>query len=344
MEVGWRRERIDRPIKAQTDDMYALASRRNIAYLLLPRLLPPILLLVLTPLLPNAYLQRIVTTSAVFALLALSFGFLLQSVGLVSLGGALFFGCGAYTAGALNAYYGLPIYWTVPAGTFVGAALATGLLLPSLRMRGVYFALVSLTLPLLLARIIEATQIFGGTDGLFGLEDFPDPLGEIYLVLGVTLASLFLLRRLLATDFGLALRAIKDNDQAVRASGINVTAYKAFATFLAALPGAFAGAYVTHVYGFVGISAWSIEYSIFPIASAVVGGMAVLPGPVAGAFILTPLAEAFREIASAVTERSSNLRIAFFSMALIAFVLVWREGLVQFLARKYAQLERWVKV
>jgi branched-chain amino acid transport system permease protein len=336
LPIEWRRERIDRPIKVQTDDMYALASLRNIVYLLLPRVLPPAALLILTPLLPNAYLQRIVTTSAVFALLALSFGFLLQSVGLVSLGGALFFGCGAYIAGALNAYFGLPIFWTVPAGTFVGAALATGLLLPSLRLRGVYFAVVSLILPLLLARIIEATRILGGTDGLFGLERYPNPLGEIYLVLGATLAALFLLRRLLATDFGLVLRAIKDNEQAVRASGLNVTAYKAVATFLAALPGAFAGAYVTHVYGFVGISAWSLEYSIFPIAAAVVGGMTILSGPVAGAFALVPLSEALREFGS--------LRVVFYSIALIAFILFWREGFMNFLTRAYAQLERWVKV
>jgi branched-chain amino acid transport system permease protein len=334
--AGWRRERIDRPIKVQTDDLYALASVRNLAYLLLPRLLPPLALLAFALSVPNPYYQRVVTIAGVFALLALSFGFLYQSVGLVSLGGALFFGCGAYVAGALNRYYGLPILATVPAGTLLGAGIATGLLLPSLRLRGIYFALVSLALPLLLQRIIEATHILGGTEGLYGLDFYPTRSVEVLVVLGTTTAAFFLFRRLLSTDLGLVLRAIRDNDQAVRASGIDIIRYKALAVFLAALPGAFAGAYSTHLIGFVGLDAWSLDYSVLPIAASVVGGLGTLAGPIVGAFVLVPLSEQLRD--------QGSLRVAVYSILLVAFILVWREGIVSYLVRMYHQLERWVRV
>lgn len=331
-----RRERIDRPVKAQTDTIYALASMKNIMYLLGPRVIPALALIIVPALLPTLYLKRIICLACVYALLTLGFDFLLHSVGLVSLGGALFFGCGMYTAGALNYYYGLPPVVTLPAGTLIGAVISTALLLPCLRLRGIYFAMVSLAYPLMIHRIIEATLILGGTEGLIGLDGLPNIWVELYLVIGVTLIALFGLRRLYHTDLGLVLRAIKDNDQAVRASGINITAYKALATFIAALLGSFAGAYMTHVYRWAGISGWALDWSIFPIAAAVVGGMGTLSGAVVGSFILVPLSEMLRAFAT--------LRIVFYSSALIAFILIWREGIMNWLERKYHQLERWVEV
>ena len=331
-----RRERIDRPVKAQTDSIYALASMRNIMYLLAPRLFPALALIVVPALLPTLYLKRIICIACVYALLTLGFDFLLSTVGLVSLGGALFFGCGMYAAGALNYYYGLPIVVTIPLGTLLGALISTALLIPCLRLRGIYFAMVSLAYPLMIHRIIEATLILGGTDGLLGLDGFPNVWVELYLIIGVTLAALFGLRRLYHTDFGMVLRAIRDNDQAVRASGINITLYKAIATFIAALLGSFAGAYVAHLYMWAGPSGWALDYSIFPIAAAVVGGMGTLSGAVVGSFILAPLSEMLRAFAS--------LRIVFYSSALVAFIMLWREGLMNWLERKYHQIERWVRV
>ncbi len=331
-----RKERIDRPVKAQTDTIYALASTKNIMYLLGPRLIPALLLLIVPAFLPTLYMKRIICLACVYALLTLGFDFLLHSVGLVSLGGALFFGCGMYAAGALNYYYGLPPVITLPLGAVIGALVSTVLLLPCLRLRGIYFAMVSLAYPLMIHRVIEATLILGGTEGLIGLDGFPNIWVELYLIIGVTLAALFGLRRLYHTDFGLVLRAIKDNDQAVRASGINITTYKAIATFITALLGSFAGAYVAHLYRWAGISGWALDWSIFPIAAAVIGGMGTLSGAVVGSFILVPLSEMLRAF--------GTLRIAFYSLALVAFIIVWREGLMNWLERKYHQIERWVEV
>lgn len=331
-----RKERIDRPIKAQTDDIYALNSFKNMIYVAIPRLLPILVLLILPLIMPNIYLQRIVSIICVYALLAIGFDFLLHSVGLVSLGGALFFGLGAYTAGALNYYYKLPPEVTIPMGTVLGAAMAVILLLPCLPLRGIYFALVTLIFPLMFARVIEATLVLGGTDGLLGLTFLPNIWVEIYLVVAAALIALFALRRLLGTDLGLVMRAIRDNDQAVKASGINITLYKALAVFITAMLGSFAGAYITHLYGWVGLSAWSLDYSILPIAATVVGGMGTLGGPLLGCLILVPLSEALRAF--------GPLRIVFYSVIMVLFIVVWPEGLMNYLRRKYHQIERWVKI
>jgi branched-chain amino acid transport system permease protein len=331
-----RLERIDRPIKVLTDDIYALSSLGNMLYIALPRLFPVLLLLCLPILSPSAYMERVITLTAIYALLALSWDFIALSTGLVSLGQALFFGVGAYLAGVFNLQLGLPPALTLALATIFGASVCTALLAPCLPLRGIYFAMTSLVYPLLMTRIIEATAIVGGTDGLVGVEPFPNPWLEKYLILVFLLATAFLLRRLITSDFGLVLRSISDNDQAVRASGINISFYKLVAIWIGSALGSFAGAYFTHLYMFVGLSAFSLDLSILPIACAVVGGIGTLAGPVLGAFVLVPLAEMLRDL--------GTLRIVAYSLLLVALVLFKPEGVLSYLKRKYEQVERWVEV
>ncbi|HXV81591.1 MAG TPA: branched-chain amino acid ABC transporter permease [Candidatus Binatia bacterium] len=331
-----RLERIDRPIKVLTEDIYALSSVRNMLYLALPRLVPAIVILLLPLLAQGGYLERVITLTALYALLALSWDFIALSTGLVSLGQALFFGVGAYFAGVLNLHLGLPPLLTLALASLLGATLCTVLLVPCLPLRGIYFAMTTLVYPLLMTRIIEATAIVGGTDGLVGVAPFPNVWVERYLILLFLLIATFFVRRLMTTDFGLVLRSISDNEQAVRASGINVTYYKIVAVWIGAALGSFAGAYFTHLYMFVGLSAFSLDLSILPIACAVVGGVGSLVGPVLGAFILIPLAEMLRDL--------GTLRIVAYSLLLVALILFKPEGLMSTLKRKYEQVERWVEV
>lgn len=331
-----RLERIDRPIKVLAEDIYALGSLKTMVYVAVPRLLPALLVLLVPALAPGDYFQRVATLAAIYGLLALSWDFIALSTGLVSLGQALFFGVGAYLAGLLNLQFGLPPSLTLPLATIVGATICTALLAPCLPLRGIYFAMTTLVYPLLMARTIEATAIVGGTDGLVGVASFPGVWSERYVILIFLLAAAFSLRRLMTTDFGLVLRSISDNDQAVKASGINLTCYKLIAVWIGAALGCFAGAYFTHLYMFVGLSAFSLDLSILPIACAVVGGLGTLAGSVLGAFILVPLAEMLRDL--------GTLRIVAYSLLLVALVLFKPEGILSYLKRKYEQVERWVEV
>ncbi len=330
-----RKERIDRPIKARTDDIYALMGYREISYLLLPRVLPIAVLLILPLIVPNLYYLRVLNIALSFAILAASWDFLANYVGLVSLGHALFFGIGAYTAGAFSAYFDLPIFVTIPLATLIGATISTALIYPTLKVRGIYFSLITLAFPLLLARLIEATDILGGTLGITDVEGFPNPWVESYLLIFSLIVVVFGLRRLLGEDLGIVLRAIKDNDLTVEASGINVNKYRAIAVFISSAIASFVGAYTAHSYMFVGLPYLNLEYSIFPIAATVVGGMSSIAGAAIGAFILVPLSEALREF--------GTLRIAIYSLLLMLFIAIRPEGIYMFLWRKYHQIERWVK-
>jgi branched-chain amino acid transport system permease protein len=280
--------------------------------------------------------QKIIIIACIFAFLALSFDFLAHFVGIVCLGGAFFTGVGGYISGLLNSAFGLPLVITIPIATIGGGVICTLFLLPCLPMRGIYFAIVSLMYPLLFARVIQALNIFGGTDGLPGLATFPNIWVELYLILPLILIITFGLRRLVNEDFGMVLRAIKDNDQAVKASNINITWFKMKAVFLAAAIGCFSGAYLTHLYGWVGISLFALDFSIFPIAATVVGGVGTLVGPVIGALILTLFSEMLREF--------GPLRVVFYSLILAGLVILNTGGLVPYLQRKYHQFERWIEI
>lgn len=305
------------------------------AYLIMPRAVLIIGLLSL-PLVLEMYWQRVLCAAGIYALLALGFDFLTEYVGLVCLGGALFIGTGGYISGLLSEYFGWSPFLTIPVASVTGAAVCTLVLLPCLRLRGIYFAIVSFMLPLFAVFIIVALNVFGGTEGISALTTLPDIWTEQYLIIVMVIASLFAVRRLVNEDIGLILRGIKDNDQAVKASGINITVYKAKAVFIAALIGCFGGAYLSHLYGWLGISLFAMDFSIIPIAASVMGGMGTLVGPVLGAFILTPLSEALRGF--------GQLRVVLYSVILIGFIVYKPEGLMNYFRRKYEQFERWEKV
>jgi branched-chain amino acid transport system permease protein len=331
-----RKERLDRGIKVRSEGLYALMSWRELTYLFLPRVVLIGGILVLPLVMPSMYWQRVISIVCIYALLALSFDFLAHYVGLVSLGGAFFIGTGGYIAAILNTSFGLPPLLTIPIATLLGAVICTLFLLPCLPLRGVYFAIVTLMYPLLFARVIEALDILGGTDGIMGVESFANRWMEQYFIILMILFFLFGTRRLVNQDIGLVFRAVKDNDQSVRASGMSVTYYKAIAVFIASGIGCLAGAYLVHFYMWAGLSTFALDFSILPIAATVIGGSGTLVGPVLGAFILVPISELLRAF--------GTLRIVFYALILLAFIIFRSEGIMVYGQRKYHQFEKWTKV
>ncbi len=333
----YRKERLDRGIKVRADSIYAISGWSEMLYLLGPRLVLILGMLCLPIVLLGApYWKRVVEVTCVYALLSISFDFLANFVGLVLLGGAFFIGVGGYISALLNAKLSLPFFLSIPLSSILGAFVSTLLILPCLPLRGIYFAIVTLMYPLIFSKIIVALNILGGTNGIMGISPIPSSWVEEYMVIAATLVALFSLRRLVNEDFGLVLRGIKDNDQAVRATGINITYCKAVAVFIASLIGCFAGAFLSHLYMWAGISLFALDFSIIPIAATVIGGGGTLSGPLIGSFILVPLSELLRAF--------GTLRIVFYSLILTAFIVFKSEGLMVYAQRKYHQFERWVKV
>ena len=335
-DITRRKERLDRGVKVRADTMYAVSSWKEMLFLLLPRAALVIGLLLVPLMAPSLYWQKVICIVGVYALLAIGFDFLAYFVGLVCLGGALFVGVGAYVSGIINYNFGLSPVLTVPIGAITGALICTLVLLPTLPLRGVYFAIVTFMYPVVAERIIWATGAFGGTDGIPGLTMLTNTWVNQYVILAVVLGFTFGLRRLVNEDIGVVLRGVKDNDQAIRASGMSITYYKAVAVFVAALMGCFGGAYLAHLYGWVGISLFAMDFSVFPLVATIVGGPATLVGPLLGCIILVPVSEIFRAFGA--------LRIVFYSLIMVLFILFWSEGLLNWARRKYEQFEHWVSV
>ncbi|MCW8860172.1 MAG: branched-chain amino acid ABC transporter permease [Deltaproteobacteria bacterium] len=311
-------------------------SWRELSYLTMPRMVLIVGLLILPFVMPSMYWQRVISIVCIYALLAVSFDLLAHFVGLVSLGGALFIGVGGYLSAIMNTSFGFPPLLAIPIATIAGAGICTLLLLPCLPLRGVYFAIVSLMYPLAMRRVIEALDILGGTDGIMGIDSFPNRWIEQYFVILMVLLFLFGVRRLVNLDLGLVLRAVKDNDQAVRASGMSITFYKAVAVFISSAMGCLGGACIVHIYMWSGMSLFALDFSILPIAATVIGGAGTLVGPVLGCLILVPVSELLREF--------GTLRIVFYSLILVGFIVFRSEGIMVYGQRKYHQIERWVKV
>jgi branched-chain amino acid transport system permease protein len=333
-EVKLRRKRLDRGIKARTDSVFVIAAPNDLIYVLAPRVVP-VLCLLLLPLVLNGYQAKILVHACVIGLLAMSWD-LLASCGLFSLGQSLFFGVGAYLAGSMNKYLDVPIWLTLPLATIGGGLLSAALLAPVVRLRGVYFAMVTLMLPLLFRKIVEAWGILGGTHGLSTLSGFPNNWVAEYLAVIAFLGVLFGLRKLIESDYGLVLKAIRDDDRAVMSAGINIYSRKVQALFLAGSIASFAGAFMTHHFEFVGFSVFAWDYAILPVAATTLGGPGTFAGAALGSMILVPLSEFLRAM--------GGLRIAIYCTILIVCVISLPEGLFRFLERKYHQFETVVEV
>ncbi len=332
-----RIERIDRGIKVRTEGIYSIVSMREMMYIAGPRIIFLGILFLLPLILEAApYWKRVMNIMFIYSLLAISFDFLANYTGLVCLGGAFFIGIGGYATAILNSVLHIPVLLSIPLAAIIGAVVCTLLLLPCLQLRGVYFAIITLMFPLLFTRVIEATNILGGTNGITGLESIPGHFTENYYIMIVALIALFGLRRFVNLDAGLVMRGVKDNEQSIRASGINVTWMKTQAVFISSLIGCFGGAYLAHLYVWAGLSLFALDFSIIPIAAVAIGGGGTIFGAIAGSFILVPLSEFLRFFGS--------FRIVLYCIILTAFIVFKSEGIMTYITRKYHQFERWVDV
>ncbi|PWV57762.1 branched-chain amino acid ABC transporter permease [Plasticicumulans acidivorans] len=251
------------------------------AYLLVPLLLGG-----------NAYLMTLLVSALIIAGIALAWALLGNLGGMVSFGHAAFFGVGAYTSALLSMQAGLPVLLAIPLGG-LGAALAAVAVLPALRLSGPYFALAILAYAHIF-RILatELKSLTGGSAGILGIPGLPtlgglelgSRNGQYLLVLTVVLAFIALYRAIWRSDYGLALRAMHDSEDATRVVGVNSTLLKAAMLFVSAFMTGTIGALNAHVINFLDPDyAFSGAWTIVPIAAAIFGGYRTLGGPLLGA-------------------------------------------------------------
>lgn len=242
------------------------------------------------------YLTGVLTVCAVYAIWASSWDFMSGLTGRENFGHSLFIGAGAYTAGFLSSIWMANPWLSLPLSVMVSVAFALIVGFPTLRLRGPYFALAMLSTAAIMQRLMLIFwEYTGGEEGIYGIEPLiHDPVHYYWFVLTVLIVSVAILTAAAHSSWGLLLRAIRGDEAACQASGINVTFYKIASL---AISGGFAGlggALYAHYQLQVSPPLFSVITSITVIIMVYVGGMGSIWGPALGAILLTLLTEMLR--------------------------------------------------
>jgi branched-chain amino acid transport system permease protein len=255
---------------------------------------PLVLGLALLPWVATSYVVSLAMLLLLFAALAQSYDWVGGYLGYMNLGHAAFFGVGAYTFGIIYARDGgLPLAWT--AAVLLPAALALAMSYPFFRLRGAYFALATFGLVALLERL--AGNLVGLTRGSEGLTIPPGyRLYSAYytllaLVTALTLATWWLSR----SRWGLALVAIREDEDAVGAYGVAPFRFKCGTLAASAAVAGLVGAVYTWQIGYITPGdTFSLEKAVGPVVMAMIGGSGTVLGPLVGALLTEVIREALR--------------------------------------------------
>ena len=275
------------------------------------------------------YYQLVLTYVLLWAVLSLAWNILSGYAGYFSFGHAVFWGLGAYTVALGLMWFHLTPWLSIPLAGVVGAAAGALIGYPTFRLRGHYFALAMLAYPL---AILYVFQWLGYQELALPMEreapalymQFADR--RVYVVLALALLVIALLISLWVenTRFGMALTAIKQNEPAAEAAGINTWRWKMLALMLSGALAAVAGG----LYGVVMLvvtpeSVFGMLVSAQALILALFGGVGSLWGPVIGAAVLVPLAEGLNAELGAILP---GIQGVVYGVAIIAIILLAPEG------------------
>lgn len=232
------------------------------------------------------------------AIFAISWDVLSGRTGYVSFGHPFLIGIGAYTTAILTKRFDVPVEISIPlavVATMVGGLIV---LLPALRIKGSYFALVTLAFMELMYQLVQVIRpdLTGGTRGMSGLPTLTrGAVNGFYLSTALMLAIAISMWLLMRTRLGIALAAIGMNEESVRGSGLSVTRLKTFAFITSAFIAGLGGAFYIHYLGSIAPRAlFDINFLFTIIVAALIGGAGTVVGPLIGAFFLTFLLEFLR--------------------------------------------------
>lgn len=232
------------------------------------------------------------------AIFAMSWDVLSGRTGYISFGHPFLIGIGAYTTAILSYRFDVPVAVSIPVAVVVTMAAGTLFFLPALRIKGTYFALVTMAFMELMYQLVQVIRpdLTGGTRGISGVQTLTrGAVNGYYLslaVMGVIAISLWAMMR---TRLGTALMAIGMNEEAVEGSGLNTTKLKLFAFMVGAGVAGIGGAFYVHYLGSIAPRAlFDINFLFTIIVAALIGGASTIIGPMAGAFFLTFLLEYLR--------------------------------------------------
>lgn len=271
----------------------------------------------------NAYYYQIIIYIGINVILASSLNLVNGFTGQFSLGHAGFMAIGAYSASVITSELGASAGIT---GSFIfllallsGGLIASffGLLvgIPSLRLKGDYLAIVTLGFGEIIRVIIQNIDYLGGARGFTGIAKKTD----FFWVFTVVAILMYVLSNLIRSTYGKGFLAVRDDEVAAEAMGINTTRYKVVAFVTGAFFAGIAGGLYAHFVTYVNPSQFSFVKSIEIVVMVIIGGMGHNVGVFISAVLLTVLPEALRPIA--------EYRMVIYSLALVVIMIARPQGL-----------------
>ncbi len=277
----------------------------------------------------NNYYQLMLTLVLVWAIFGLSWNVLSGYTGLVSFGHAAFFGIGAYTTALGQIYFDVSPWFLIPVAAAFGAVAGLLIGFPTFRLRSHYFALAMLAYPLALYYVFEWLGYQEITlpmkrENAASYMQFEDHRLYTLVALALLVVVMLATRMIEGSRFGMALLAIKQNEAAAEAAGIDTLAWKLKAiTVSGAIGSAVGGFYAVVLLVVTPVSVFGMLVSAQALTVTMFGGVGTVWGPVIGSAVLIPLAETLQAHLGA---RFPGIHGVIYGLAIIVVILVAPEG------------------
>ncbi|MFI5342170.1 MAG: branched-chain amino acid ABC transporter permease [Candidatus Methylomirabilales bacterium] len=291
-----------------------------------------ILLLVVAPGIFSAFMVQFLINLFMMAILAESWNIIGGFTGYASFGNAAFFGIGAYTTGVLLTRADLPFAVALPAGGILAMLFGVAVGMPVLRLKGQYFAIATLGIGETMREVVYNVEITGAGTGLV-MPISRTPLTFFYLMLAILAAATLVNWWVSASRFGYGLIAIREDEDAAAAMGINTPFYKTIAFALSAGFAGLAGGVYAYWITFIDPDAvFRMTTTIQMIIMAVFGGSGTVLGPLLGALVLSSVSEL-------LATQLATLAELFYGLIIILVVLFMPKGLFDLIRQRAFSLK-----
>jgi len=312
-----------------------ITENRKIYY---PSLAAIAIFVVIFPFVFSMYQTNIMTTALIYVVVGLGLNIVVGLAGLLDLGYVAFYLVGAYTYALLNLHFGLGFWTVLPIGALFAGIFGVILGFPVLRLRGDYLAIVTLGFGEIIRLVMENWNAFSKgpsgianipRPGLFGLElSLHQNIIYVYfLMVAMAIFTIFVVRRLQDSRLGRAWMALREDEVACQAMGIDKWKTKLSAFGLGATWAGMGGVMFAAKTTFINPASFTIWESIIILCVVVLGGMGSILGVICGAMILILLPEYLRAF--------SEYRMLLFGAILVIMMVFKPEGIITNVRRTY---------
>ena len=303
-------------------------------------LLAFLLVSIVFPFVSGRYLLNVGISVLLMALLGQSWNIMSGYAGQFSFGHAAFFGIGAYTSSILYIDYGVSPWFGMLIGMILAALIGVliGFLSFRYKLRGDFFALVTLAFAEILRVLFNNTKALKGATGIlipyknvWSEFQFSNDKVFFFILLAMVIVVTLFIALMSRRKFGVCLVAIKENQEAAGSLGVPVLKYKLTAMAISAAIAAMAGTFYAQYYGFIDPTVvFNASISVEAIVPCIIGGAGTLGGPLLGALIIVPL----QELSNSLFEGTNGVNMIVYGTLIVFFVVFCRNGIYGTIIRK----------